>query len=264
MDEKRQRDDSIVSSQGEEVSPQWAAQEFSNMNIILTKLVSKIDLMDEKLSGLEAVEERCDEMEEGITKNADGIAALQKDMVDLRAVNADLRDEIIKLKEEKASMKDVAKVTDSTLRSSMTVCGVAKGRDEKYWTGSQKTLALALAELTPANDKDYNYWYYAIERCHRGKSENGKIPVIHTKFKFWGDFDYLMNLFKREVPIVNPKHIEFYEKFHELTVKRRKDVAARRKEIRGENRAIKAYLRYPADLMVKKPGQAKYICVEKF
>ena len=260
-DEKRQRegDEGRRRSEIDDVPPAWAERLFAAMENKLSMVDAKLTRVDEKLSALDLVQERCDDMDDHIAKNADDIVDLREDIAALRIENRELRDKL----DEKADKVEVAKVTDTTLRQSMTVCRVEKAPGEKYWNHTKHALATALAGLTPA-DKGYDHWYKRIERAHRGKTTPGKIPVIHMKFRSWVDWDYFNNLFKGDQKPDNPDGIQFYEKYSEHTGERRKKALALRYDIRKENKAIKAYIKYPADLHVKKPGEQKYTCVAKF
>ena len=260
-EEKRQKDDG---------TPQWALKLFGEMGSLreevslkLTDLDAKVSRVDEKLSALEIMNERIDEMEGAVATNTDNIAKIRADIYELRENNNFLREKVEQLEIGKASNEKVAKLQDEQLRNSITVCGVAKATNEKNWKDTKNALVKALNLITPG---EYNerYWFRAIQRAHRGKQQPGKIPVIHTKFVSWADKDYILNLFLGSDAPHNPSGIEFYDKFSEETQERRKLALARRKIIRGRDKVIKAYIRFPADLMVMRPGEVRYTCEQKF
>ena len=259
QDEKRQRDED-----DDVAAPAWAKklfeQTFAPVLKKLTNLEASVAIMNEKLSGLAVVEERMDDLETYVSKNSDDISEIRANIAALWAENGNLR----KALDEKASVADVAKCTDTTLRNTMTICGVAKNGSEKHWDHTKKALADALAKLTPDVAKNTAFWYRKIERAHRGKQVQGKIPVIYVKFKSWVEFDYLNNLFKGENVVENPDNLEIYEMFHPHTSERRKQAVNHRSEIRKKDKKIKAYVKYPAKLMVKKPGEKVYSCVATY
>jgi hypothetical protein len=236
----------------------------------LSNLENKLESVNTKLGAIEGLNARCGEMEDQVTANVDDIEGLRSDMSKVQLdqqklfnENKELRDAIKKLEEGKADVGWVAGIHDEQLRNSLTVCGVAKGPNEKYWTGTKATLAEALEKITPA-EYTKRYWIRAIQRAHRGKITEGKIPVIHCKFVSWADLDIVVNLFKGEDAVPNPDGLEFYEKFCGPTDERRKKAVTRRTSIRAQNKEIKAHVRYPADLMVKRPGDKSYTCVQKY
>ena len=79
-------------------------------------------------------------------------------------------------------------------------------------------LAAALAKISP--DYPQKYWVRAIQRAHRGKQADGKVPVIHCKFESWADIDFLTNAFRGD-DAVNPGNLELYEKHCAHTEARR-------------------------------------------
>ena len=163
----------------------------------------------------------------------------------------------------KADSVWVASIHDEQLRNSMTVCGVKKEPGEKNWTGTKAALAAALDKITP-EEFTQCYWVRAIQRAHREKQSEGRIPVIHCKFVSLADHDYVMNLFRGVDAVPNPDKLEFYEKHCAQTEARRKKAVFKRSAVRAQNKAIKVYIKYPADVMVKKPGETRYTCIQKF
>jgi hypothetical protein len=243
-------------------APAWAAGFFSAFQEQLTEINRKVTDVQDKLGALEVIEQRCEDMTGFIAKNADDITDLRIAVEELREENIQLRNAL----EDKADIDYVdekdAKITDDALRNSMTACGVVKAGPEKKWDDTKRVLADSLATLTP--DLDSDAWFRKIERAHRGGSKEGKIPVIHCRFKSWGSLDRVMNIFRGENPPANPMKLEFYEKFHEHTEARRKKAIELRKSIRSKDKTIKAYVKYPAILRVKKPGETRYTNVAEF
>ena len=250
-------------------APDWAAGFFSAFQKQLTEINKKVTDVHDRLGALEVIEQRCEDMTGYIVKNTDDIVKNTDDITDLKIAVEELRAENVVLRkalEDKADIDYVdekdAKITDDALRKSMTVCGVVMTGPENRWGDTKRVLANSLATLTP--DLDSDAWFKKIERAHRGGKKEGKIPVIHCKYKSWGSQDRVMNIFRGENPPANPMKLEFYEKFHEHTEARRKKAIAMRKEIREDDKSIKAYVKYPAILRVKKQGELKYTDVAEF
>ena len=225
-------------------APAWAVNLFSTMkNELKNDLTSVID---ERMSRLEIineqVNERCDDMEVKIDKNADDIAKL--------------------FAENKQLKEALAKCNDTNMRNSLTICGVKRAQGETFWSHTREALAVALEKMTPPA-YDYAYWHKAIERAHRGRSEPGKTPVIHVRMHSWQDWELLTNLFKNP-NVSNPDRVQIYEKYSEHTSDRRKLAIALRYQKKLEFPGCKAHVKYPADLYLKKVGEIKYTCIAKF
>ena len=112
-------------------APAWAVNLFSTMkNELKNDLTSVID---ERMSRLEIineqVNERCDDMEVKIDKNADDIAKL--------------------FAENKQLKEALAKCNDTNMRNSLTICGVKRAQGEKFWSHTREALAVALEKMTP-------------------------------------------------------------------------------------------------------------------
>ena len=251
-------------------APAWAAALINSMDARFTKLDEKLASVDEKLGTFEGLNMRVGEMEEQVTANTDeiedikeGMAKLFAENKKLFAENQQLREGIKKLEDTKADSIWVAGIHDEQLRNSLTICGVKKGPGERHWYQTKQILAAALDKLTPAEYPE-RYWIRAIQRAHRGKQIEGKIPVIHCRFVSWADLDYLMNLFWGDDAVPNPDNLEMYEKHCAHTETRRKKALFKRTSIRAGNNDIKSYIKYPADVMVKKTGESSYTCVQKF
>ena len=244
-------------------APSWSIALFGQMNEKMDSLAAKVDGVEDKLSALDVVSERVDIIEDDVARLFDEVANINISMKTLQDANKLLRAKVKELEENKASKEEVAKNTDSSLRNTITVCGVAMEGPENHWELTKAALARALTEITP-EDYTYKYWFRAIQRAHRGKIEEGKIPIIHAIFVSWADKDYVCNLFLGDNPAPNPRKLEIYKKHSKHTEARIKLAVERRKQIREHDKMIKSYVKYPADLMVKKVGEKRYTCVQKF
>ena len=230
-DQKRPRND--------EEAPAWAVNLFNSMEERITsQLTSIIDLRMQKL---ELVSQRCDSMEDSINKNSE-------DIVELFNENRELK-------------QALAEQIDRGMRNNLNITGIIRNPTEKSWDDCRDVLATELAKASSTPDKNVAYWTSAIERAHRAPAKPGNIPVIHSKFKIWDDVNYILNLFKKP----NAKlGFQAFEQFSERTSERRKKALARRKELKAADPTIKSYVRYPADLRVKKLTDNDYKTVATF
>ena len=259
-DQKRQK--------AEAEAPAWAASFFDNMDSKFTSLETKLGSLSDKIDAMEGLHSRVGELEEQVTANSDELEGMQESMArlfaenkKLFAENAQLREGMAKLEATKADSGWVASIHDEQLRNSLTVCGVERKPTEKSWNDCKMALAAALAKISP--DYPQKYWVRAIQRAHRGKQADGKVPVIHCKFVSWADIDFITNAIRGD-DAVNPGNLELYDKHCAHTEARRKKAVLKRSIVRGADKNIKAFVKYPADLMVKKPGDQRYNCIQKF
>ena len=206
------------------------------------KLTSQLtSIIDLRLQKLDVVSERCDIMEDSIDKNSENIAELFNENRELKQA--------------------LAEQIDRGMRNNLNVTGIIRIPTEKSWDDCRDVLAAELAKASSTPDKNAAYWTSAIERAHRAPAKPGNIPVIHSKFKSWDDVNYILDLFKKP----NAKFgFQAFEQFSERTSERRKKALARRKELKAADPTIKSYVRYPADLRVKKLTDNDYKTVATF
>ena len=209
------------------------------MEVKLTsQLTSVIDL---RLQKLDVVSERCNNMKDRIYKNSEDIAELFRENRELKQA--------------------LAEQIDRGMRNNLNITGIIRNPTEKSWDDCRDVLATELAKASSTPDKNVAYWTSAIERAHRAPAKPGNIPVIHSKFKIWDDVNYILDLFKKP----NAKlGFQAFEQFSERTSERRKKALARRKELKAADPTIKAYVRYPADLRIKKLTDNDYKTVATF
>lgn len=122
-----------------------------------------------------------------------------------------------------------------------------------------------------------------IDRCHRGNisfadvaninNENGadgrknqsKIRPIYVKFCFWKDAQWVLRSLV-ENNIRNKSKIKVDQMYSKSLSKRRNEALILRKDLLKDksNSIIKAYLAYPARLMVKEEHATKFSCFKSF
>ena len=99
-----------------------------------------------------------------------------------------------------------------------------------------------------------------IERAHRVKeNRRGRnLPMI-AKFTNWNFSEEVKTSFIKAAKDGNDRTSIFVSQMYlpALTT-RRNEAMKKRKELREEDQGIRAYVKYPAVLMVKQPGEAAY------
>jgi hypothetical protein len=99
-------------------------------------------------------------------------------------------------------------------------------------------------------------------RCHRGPKprDNDRPQVIECCFS-WKVADSVFKALGRG----QQDGVMVCQKFSRATMERRNQALIKRKELKqGGRREWKLYVRYPATLLAKKPGENMYSVIEKF
>ena len=107
---------------------------------------------------------------------------------------------------------------------------------------------------------DRDFIISKIERAHSAKGNiYGTILPVIAKFSDWTFFEQIKFSFiraakdkKDETPII------VSQMYLAALTKRRNDAMIKQKEPRKDDHRIQAYVKYPAVLMVKYPGQSVY------
>ena len=110
----------------------------------------------------------------------------------------------------------------------------------------------------PELDKDYII--SKIERAHRAKVNNyGTILPVTAKFSDWTFSEQVKSSFIRTTKDKKDEwHITVSQMYSAALTKRRNNAMIKRKELRQDDHRIQAYVKYPAVLMVKYPGESVY------
>ena len=98
------------------------------------------------------------------------------------------------------------------------------------------------------------------ERTHRAKENRpGRYLPITANFNDWNFFEEVKTSFIKAVKDGNDHSSIFVSQMYSPALTTwRNEAMKRRKELREEDQGIRAYVKYPAVLMVKRPGEAAY------
>ena len=110
----------------------------------------------------------------------------------------------------------------------------------------------------PELDKDYII--SKIQRAHRAKGNNyGTILPVIAKFSDWTFSEQAISSFIRASKDKKDETPTIISLMCSATLtKRRNNAMIKRKELRKDDHRIQAYVKYPAVLMVKYPGESVY------
>ena len=103
-----------------------------------------------------------------------------------------------------------------------------------------------------------------IGRAHRSTTEShSKYQPIIEKFSDWGFSEDIKSAFIK-VP-KNENHI-YVSQMYSLAIitSHQNDTMKKRCKLKKEDKNIQRYVKYPATLMIKKPGDPKYSVYQEF
>ena len=227
----------------------------TNFNRIMLKEVKHdISTVKAEVSG---VREDVDELKIQMVTVLERVASVETELKVVKAKNAELEDKIKKV-DEKAD-----KNTDNACRDTITVHGIPrqKGSGKKgqeTWPETKRILAKFLADNTKSGSM--SSWVSKITRAHRGLNPTSN--VMHVLLESWTHKDEIMQLFKKKQGKIN--NVFCLEKFSVSTTDRRNFCIADRDEIRKANPQAMCWIKYPATLMCKLPGEDDYTEYSKY
>ena len=167
---------------------------------------------------------------------------------DQESVNAKIAELEHKLKDQEASHADLQ---DRSMRNSLSVHKLQKTKPSETWDETAQVLADFLSSKLPGD------WMERIERAHRGKTE-----VIHVQFANWRFAQEVRELFRTNKYRLG--EVYYLDKYSDHTLARRRLATEARKVCMAQVQGTKAYIRYPATLAAKRPGEQRYTVIKQF
>ena len=146
--------------------------------------------------------------------------------------------------------------TNRSSRKSLVIRGIPEGADEKTWDDTREVVAAKLADILGQQASDISD---KIERIHRGRPiRAGKEGprVVHALFYDWNDSEKL----KKDFFKLGRRNQNVYidQKYGPDTDFRRNKAKECRRRLIEDGTAVKAYVAYPAKLMVKRSAAEKH------
>ena len=155
--------------------------------------------------------------------------------------------------------------TNRNSRKSVIIRGIPEEEEEKTWDDTRKVVCETLADVLGQANVDWQVISRKIERVHRGRplKEGKRGPrVVHALFYDWNDSEKLKLDFLKLGR--NNQNIFVEQRYGPDTDYRRHKAKEKRKQLIEQGTIEKAYVRYPAKLMVKRPGDRFYSMLEDF
>lgn len=164
-----------------------------------------------------------------------------------------------KLKELEKKVEDR---TNRQLRKTLVIRNLPESDDEKTWSDTRELVASKFADLLEITQEEA---VQLIDRCHRGGNTNyyrkkKRVRPIYVAILRWYDCEDIVQAARSQS--------EFFidYKYGPLTTARRNMALKLRKELKAKGEIGSAFVKFPAVLMAKKPGQigGKYEEIQDF
>ena len=226
--------------------------EFSN------KIVSTEDKFDttarEIYMKMEQIEKKAEDAKTNASNNSDEIESLRFEMKEQGHKISKQFETISKLESEIEELKN------RSLRKTLMFKNIKYQQvSESSWSATKSVLIELISRILPETTKEEIS--NNIERAHRvhskGTSSNGSPPYLVVKMVNWAFSENVKSAFIQENQ--NGRSQVFVSQMYSKSLTLRQNQALKhRLEMKEEDPSIQGYIRYPATLMIKRPGEKKY------
>ena len=228
------------------------------------------DIVDSRVNELmNHTFQRIDEIETVANNNKKAIDKLNKSMKDMMDKTETIKNENETLKRKlKEAIKDIEKAeenmedkTNHQLRKTLVFTNVKEEQNEQYDVSDVLAREIKKASKNEiSKEKALTF----IERAHRGKarqnSTGGPRPIF-AAINHWRNSELIKEIFLDKK---NSTGVYCEQMYGPRTTWRRNQALKVRKDLKSKNLIVKGYVAFPARLMVKKAGDAKYSLHEDF
>ena len=102
-----------------------------------------------------------------------------------------------------------------------------------------------------------------IERAHRSTTEShSTYRSIIVNFSDWGFSEDIKSAFVKAPKDENRIYVS--QMYSPVIASRRNDAMKKRRKLKNKGKDTQGYIKYPATLMIKKPGDPKYSVYQEF
>ena len=168
------------------------------------------------------------------------------------------------LSEELNNVKErLEERTNRQLRQTLVFKGI-KEAPKETWESTKQLLATTISNNVGTS---YNNAYQLLNRVQRsGPTDNPQKRGqrdIYANLHNWDHCERLVRDF-RHLNIRGQTNVRVDYKYGPLTTNRRTQAMEKRKELKAEGKILSGYVKYPAQLMAKIPGNSAYVVIEDF
>ena len=238
------------------------------LNEKLDELSNKLVSIEEKFGiiakeiyiKMEQIEKKAEEAKANASNNSDGIESLKFEM-------KEQSDKISKQFETMSKLEsEIEELKNRSQRKTLIFKNIKyQQANENSWSDTTSVLIDQISGVLPETTKEEIS--NNIERAHRvhrkGTSSNGSPPYLVVKMINWEFSEKVKSAFIQENQ--NGRSQVFVSQMYSKSFTlRRNQVLKHRHEMKEEDPSIQAYTRYPATLMIKRPGKKKYKVEKEF
>ena len=145
-----------------------------------------------------------------------------------------------------------------SMRKTLVFRNIRQPQQRESWDQTKQTLANGILNIISELDKDYII--SKIKRAHKAKGNNyGTILPVTSKFSDWTFSEQVKSSFIRAAKDRKDETVIIVSQMYLAALTRRPNNAMiKQKELRKDDHRIRAYMKYPAVLMVKYPEESVY------
>ena len=209
---------------------------------------------------MEQIEKKAEDAKTNASNNSDEIEGLRLEMKEQSDKISKQFETISKLESEIEELKN------RSLRKTLMFKNIKYQQvSESSWSTTKPVLIELISRILPETTKE-EIWNN-IERAHRihskGTSSNGSPPYLIVKMLNWEFSENVKSAFIQENK--NGRSQVFVSQMYSKSLTLRQNQALKHQhEMKEEDPSIQGYIRYPATLMIKRPGEKKYKVQKEF
>ena len=163
----------------------------------------------------------------------------------------------IRIKELEKKIEDR---TNRQLRKTLVFRNVAEDASEQSWSDTTKLVATKISGLLSI---PFDEAKHLIDRCHRGGNpsfykKSNRVRPIYVAMIRWDTCEELVKASRGQSDVF----IDY--KYGPLTTARRNMALKKRKELKSTGEIVSGFIKFPAVLMGKKPGEDRFSIIKDF
>ena len=232
--------------------------EFSNK---LASIEEKFDTTAREIYiKMEQIEKKAEDAKANASNNSDEIESLTFEM----------KEQIDKISKQFETISEleseIEELKNRSLRKNLMFKSIKYQRaNESSWSDTKSVLIDQISRVLPETNKEEIS--NNIERTHKvhskGTSSNGSPPDLVVKMVNWEFSEKVKSAFIQENQ--NGRSQVFVSQMYSKSLTLRRNQALKhRHEMKEEDPSIQGCIRYPATLMIKRPGEKKYKVEKEF
>ena len=149
----------------------------------------------------------------------------------------------------------------TTIRKTLIFKNIIQEQWKESWAESKSIVAREINKVMP--EIQLRQILSQIERAHCSTTEShSKYGPIIVNFSDWGFSEDIKSAFVKASKDENRIYVS--QMYSPVITSRRNDAMKKRRKLKNKDKDIQGYVKYPATLMIKKPGDPKYSVYQEF